>query len=124
MLLALLWAEALEHGVRAGAAGARRAIDLTTLEGGGCRIQGDGEPEKGPAAEAGVRALLEVRQKPGIDSSSFRKLFGAEAELGPAMRDAAGQVADSDPSRFRRPLRIFDTGAEGRGAPSPLSWSC
>ena len=85
-------------------AGARGAIDLTTFEGRRRRIQGDGEPEKGPAAEAGIRALLEVRKKPGIDSSPFRKLFGAEAELGPAMVTR----------RASRPLGFFEVAQASR----------
>ena len=75
MLLALLCGEALEYGVWAGAAWAGRAIDLTTFEGKGRRLEGDGEPQQRPAAEAGVRTLLEVGEKPGIDSSSFRQLL-------------------------------------------------
>jgi hypothetical protein len=72
MLLALLCGEALEYGVWAGAAGARGAIDLTTFEENGCRIQGDSEPQKCSATEAGIRTLLEVGEEPGVDSRSFR----------------------------------------------------
>ena len=110
MLLALLRGEALEHRVGAGAAGTGRAIDLTTFEGERRRIEGDGEPQQSPTAEAGVRTLLEVGEKPGIDPSSFRQLLSAQAELGPAMGDAAGQVAHPHPSRLRRHLGTFETG--------------
>src|ERR1700733_15368874 len=123
MLPALLPRRALEYGVRAGAAGARRAIDLTAFEEERRRIQSDGEPQQRTAAETGIRTLLEVSEKPRIDSSSFCELFGAEAELCPSMGHATGQVADLDRSRRRRGLCTLDAGAWGRGARSPLSWS-
>ena len=123
MLLALLCSEVLEQRVRSGAAWTRRAIDLTTFEGEGRRVEGDGEPQQRPTAEARVRTLLEVGEKPGVDSSSFRQLFTGEAKLGPAMSDAAGQVAHSYPSRLRRQVGTFETGSCGRGGRWPVSWS-
>ena len=92
LLLALLRREALQSGVRAGAARTRRAIDLTTLEGEGCRIEGDGEPVQGPAGERAVGALLKVSEEPGVDTGLLRQLLGAQAEFGPAMGDATGQI--------------------------------
>jgi hypothetical protein len=123
MLVALLSGEALEHRVWAGAAGTRRAVDLTTFEGERCGVEGDGEPQQCPTAEAGVRALLEVRKKPGIDPSSFRQLLSAEADLGPAMGDAAGQIAHPDHSRLRRHLGASEACSCGRGARAPMSGS-
>src|ERR1700728_3725868 len=111
MTPALFCGQALEHRVRPGAAAARGAIDLTTFESEGCRIEGDRQPEQRPTAEAGVRTLFEVGEKPGVDSSAFRQLLSAEAEFGPTMSDAAGQVAHEHSSILRGRLGTFKAGS-------------
>ena len=104
----------------AGAAGARGAIDLTTFEGKGRRIQGDGEPEKGPAAEAGIRALLEVRKKPGIDSARF----ASSSVLRPSSVRRCVTWREIRPlgslRALHRRLCVFDTGCRGTRCPLAL----
>ena len=101
VLFALRWSEVLESGMRPGAACTRRAIHPATFEGVGCRIEGDGEPAQSPAGQCAVGALLEVGQEPRVDARLLRQLLGAQAELGPAMGDATGQIATA---RALRPL--------------------
>ena len=123
MALALVCGQALEHGVWAHAAGAWRAIDLTTFESEWRRLECDSEPEQRPTAEARVRTLLEIGKKPSVDSSSFRQLLTAQSEFGPTMSDAAGQVAHQHSSVLSGRLRTFKAGICRCDVLSPLSWS-
>ena len=122
MLAALLHGQAFEHRMRSGAPRARRAINTTTFESKGGRVECHGQAKQRPIAEARVGTLLEVSEKPSVDASSFGQLFRAQAQFGPAMRNASGQIAHQHSSGPRGRLSTVRSGNRS-DVPSFLSGS-
>ena len=112
MLRALLRGEALEHRVWAGAAGTRRAVELTTFEGGRCGSSATASRTGPPLRLVSALCSKYARNRASIPAR-FASSSRAQSDLGPAIDDAAGQVA--------RP-RSLET-AQDVSAPSRLAAS-